>query len=215
MRLLVSLFFFIAATGLTAEPSLIAPESLIAEPSQDPAWRELFTALAQPKTHQAHFEERRIFPFRKTAVVVAGELRISPEHGLSLHYFGDKGQIVIVDQKGALLRDERGRERRGPSDGRAEGATSALFSILRFDWPALQRAFEVHGARDEAGWTLRFLPRDSKVADLLGAITVHGQGPHLDRIAMVKSERQRIEIQLSEVKDDVRFSPEELQRYFR
>jgi hypothetical protein len=53
------------------------------------------------------------------------------------------------------------------------------------------------------------------LAGLLGSVVVQGTGPRVNRIDMIKSEKQRIEISISEVKDDVTFTPEELKRFFR
>lgn len=204
-----------AAAPLAASPVVLSPETILADPARDPAWRELFNRLAPEKNRIAAFEERRTFPFRKTPVTLAGEIRLSPDHGLSLTYLGDKPQTVIVDPQGVLMRDARGRTRAAPADSRADTATSALFDILRFDLPALTRDFVVHGLRDGEAWALGFVPRDSDVVQLLGNIVVHGEGARLDRIEMIKSDTQRIDIAIGETHDDVAFSPEDLRRYFR
>lgn len=193
----------------------MTPQTVIADPLHDPAWRELFARLSPEKNRYAHFEERRVFPFRNKPVVLTGELRLAPDRGLSLHYLGDKPHVIVVDRQGVLLRAERGRERAAPSDGRAAAATSALFNVLSFDLPALADQFEIHGVRDGDGWTLGFSPRDPKLAELTGSVIVHGVEARVERIEMSKSEQQRIEIFLSDVKEDVAFSAEELQRYFR
>lgn len=209
------LFVFLGVTAALAAPKEIPASKVIADPAQDPVWRELFDQLAPQKTRHSKFEERRIFPFRTTPVVLKGEIRLSPAHGLSLNYLGAKLQIVIVDQKGVLMRDERGRERAAPADSRADAATSALFQILRFDLPALAKTFIIHGRRDGDAWTLGFEPRDAALAGLLGSVVVQGENARVDRINMIKSEKQRIEISISETKDDVRFTLEELKRFFR
>jgi outer membrane lipoprotein-sorting protein len=198
-----------------ASPVVMAPEAIIADPAHDPAWQDLFGLLSTPKSRVARFEERRTFPYRKTPVVLKGELRLAPNRGLSLTYLGDKPHVIIVDRKGVLMRDQKGRERTGPADGRAEAATSALFNILSFDLAALAKDFEVHGLRDDQSWALGFAPRDRTLADLIGAVIVNGDHGHLNRIEMAKSDQQRIEILLSETKDDVVFSPEELKKFFR
>jgi outer membrane lipoprotein-sorting protein len=203
------------AAALHASPVVMTPETVIADPVHNPAWRDLFARLSPRKNRYAHFEERRIFPFRNKPVVLTGELRLAPDRGLSLHYLGDKPHVIVVDRKGVLLRDGHGRERAAPSDGRAAAATSALFSVLSFDLPALAGQFEIHGLREGDGWTLGFSPRDPQLAELTGSVVVHGAGGRVERIEMAKSEQQRIEILLSDVKEDVAFSAEELQRYFR
>ena len=200
---------------VAASPVVLSPDTVLADPAGDPAWRALFDRLSPEKNRVASFEERRTFPFRKTPVVLSGEIRLSPDHGLSLTYLGDKPHTVVVDRQGVLLRDARGRTRAAPADSRADTATSALFDILRFELPALARDFVIHGLRDGDAWALGFVPRDSSVVELLGSIVVHGEGARLDRIAMIKSDTQRIDIAIGETRADVVFSPEDLRRYFR
>jgi outer membrane lipoprotein-sorting protein len=213
-------FLLLLVSPLCAQPAASPPvqapaKNLIADPVNDPAWRDLFAQLAPQKTRHSKFEERRIFPFRNTPIVLKGEIRISPERGLSLSYLGDKPQVMIMDQKGVLMRDDRGRERAAPSDSRADAATSALFQILRFDLPGLAKSFVIHGRRDGEAWTLGFEPRDATLAGMIGSVIVQGENGRVDRISMVKSEKQRIEISISETRDDVTFTPEELKRFFR
>ncbi|MEO7414001.1 MAG: outer membrane lipoprotein carrier protein LolA [Opitutaceae bacterium] len=201
--------------AFSAAPAEVPPANLIADPVNDPGWKELFARLAPQQARRSQFEERRIFPFRTTPIVLTGEIRISPDRGLSLNYLGAKPQIVIIDQKGVLMRDERGQQRTAPADPRADAATSALFHILRFDLPALAKTFILHGRRDGEAWTLGFEPRDATLSGLIGSVIVQGEGGRVDRINMVKSEKQRIDILISDTKETASFDEEELKRFFR
>jgi outer membrane lipoprotein-sorting protein len=198
-----------------ATPSLLAPETLLADPARDPQWRALFDQLAPNKTRQSSFEERRYFPFRKTPVVLQGEIRIVPQRGLSLRYLQPEERVLIIDDKGLLMRDSDGQERAAPADSRAQAATSALVQILRFDLDALSRDFVVHGQRDGDAWTLAFAPRDPAFAELIGTLTVTGEQGTLRKIEMVKSATQRIEILIRDTREDVIFTGDTLKRFFR
>src|SRR6185503_18937999 len=105
------------APGLGA---IVSPETLLADPAHDPAWRQLFDKLAPNKTRQSTFEERRFFPFRKQPIVLQGEIRIVPRRGLSLRYLQPEGRVLIIDEQGLLMRDNDGREQSPPSDSRAQ-----------------------------------------------------------------------------------------------
>ncbi|MGH7958736.1 MAG: outer membrane lipoprotein carrier protein LolA [Opitutaceae bacterium] len=194
---------------------LVSPETRLNDPARDPAWRELFEKLAPNKTRQSSFEERRYFPFRKTPVVLQGEIRIVPELGLSLRYLEPERRILIVDRKGLLMREEAGQERAAPTDSRAQAATSALVHVLRFDFEALRKDFEVHGRRDGAAWALAFVPRDPTFGNLLGVLTVSGEQNALRKIEMIKSPTQRIEITIKETQEDVLFTADTIRRFFR
>ena len=194
---------------------LLSNENRLSDPASDPIWSPLFEKLAPHRTRQSSFEERRYFPFRREPVVFRGEIRIVPDRGLSLRYLEPEPQVMIVDEKGLLLRDAEGRERAAPSDSRAQAATSALVSVLRFDVAALQQEFAMYGQRDGATWMLAFVPRDAALTALIGTILVSGEGTTLARIEMIKSPTQRIEITLSDTREGVLFTGDTLRRFFR
>ncbi len=214
-RFLPPLLFLLPFALLQASPAILTPETLIADPAHAPAWTALFAKLSPQKTRFSQFEEQRFFPFRKTPVILHGEIRLAPDRGLSLRYLGDQPHLVIVDQKGVLLRDADGRERAAPNDRRADAVTSALFAVLRFDLPALAREFTVHGTQQDDDWALAFDPHDANVAKFVGSIVVHGHADRLDHLEMFKSEKQHIDISLRDTQSDVVFTPDELRRYFR
>ena len=216
MRFRPGLFFLlILGARLPAVEPPVGPDTLLADPAHDPAWADLFARLAAAKTRFSLFEERRYLPFRKTPLVLKGEIRIVPERGLSLRYLEPEHRVLIVDVKGLLLRDEEGRERAAPSDSRAQAITAALVDVLRFDLPALQKAFVIHGRSDGPAWTLAFVPRDPAVAEMIGTLVVSGEVARLERIEMNKSANQRIEILISGTQEDVIFTGAVLDRYFR
>lgn len=211
LAVLIITSWFILTAGRAAD----RPEDILADPAHDPAWGKLFEELGPQKNRLSHFEEHRYFPFRTLPVVLTGEIRIAPNRGLSLSYSGPKPHVMIIDQQGLLLRDERGRERAAPADSRAEAATAALVHILRFDLAALEKDFVIHGARAGDSWDLDFVPRDPALAGVIGTIAVHGEKAQLTRIEMTKSDKQRIEILITDAHDDVTFTAEGLKRFFR
>jgi hypothetical protein len=205
----------IVASSLRAAELPLGTDTLLTNPAQDPQWSELFAQLAPNRNRQSQFEERRYFPFRKTPVVLKGEIRIIPDRGLSLRYLEPESRILIIDSKGLLMRDDTGRERAAPSDSRAQAVTSALVSVLRFDLPTLEKSFQVHGRREGEAWTLAFVPIEPALAELIGVLAVTGRGGRIDRIEMVKNANQRIEISITGTKENVIFPGDVLQRFFR
>lgn len=209
-----------AAPGATAAEAapphpLATPETELRDPARDPAWQELFARLTAQKTRQSKFEERRYFPFRSAPVVLTGEIRIVPERGLSLRYLAPDPRVLIVDAQGVLLREADGRNRAMPDDARAKAATSAIGNVLRFDLGALQRDFAVHGRRDGAAWSLGFVPRAETLRTALGLLVVSGTGATLQKIEMIRSPTQRIEVLVSDTEEDVLFTGDTLVRFFR
>ena len=203
------------AAVLRADELPTGPDTLITDPAKNPEWGKLFLQLAPNKSRQSQFEERRYFPFRKTPVVLKGEIRIIPERGLSLRYTSPDSRVLIMDSTGLLMRDDEGHERAAPADSRAQAVTSAMVSVLRFDLPALEHLFAVHGKRDGDKWVLAFVPISPTLADLIGVLAVTGSEGRIEKIEMVKTPTQRIEILISHTRENVIFPGDVLQRFFR
>ena len=140
LSLLVLLLFLHSISPAHAADiaELIAPANRIVVGENDAHWKTLATALAANGNVAAPFTENRFLPFKKIPVVFTGDMRLSPERGLSLAYAKPENQLMIVDARGVLLRDGRGRSRELPSDARAQAATTALLHVMRFDLPELQ-----------------------------------------------------------------------------
>ena len=204
-----------ATAALRAADLPVGPDTLLTDVAKNPAWSSLVVQLAPNKTRQSQFEERRYFPFRKTPVVLKGEIRIIPDRGLSLRYMEPDNRVMIIDSSGLLMRDEEGHERAAPSDKRAQAITSALVGVLRFDLPALEKSFVIHGQRDGEKWTLVFVPIEQSLADQIGMLAVSGSAGRIERIEMVKTPTQRIEILISNTRENVIFPGDVLQRFFR
>jgi len=206
----------LCAVVLRAAPSAPpSPENVLRSSIRLAEWKDIFAQLSAPVTHYARFEESRYFPFRKKPTVLSGEIRLVPGHGLSLHYEQPLNYVVIVDDHGVMMRDEHGRQRTAPIDPHAQAATAALFHVLQFNLPKLEREFTLHGLRDGEVWTLGFEPRETNLTNLVGSIVVSGDAGAVTAIRLIKSEKQRIEISLRDQQARVPFSASDLARYFR
>jgi hypothetical protein len=180
----------------------------------DPSWRELAAAFAKRGNVTANFAERRWFPFRQQPVELSGEVRVSAERGLSLHYRTPEQRIIVVDQQGLLIR-EAGGESSAPADPRAAAVNDALLHILRLDFGALEHDFELRGQRDAHQWSIELIPRSEELRRVIGRIAVSGADTAVWRIELRHSPKQYVEIQMSQPFPPTPFSPDELKRYFR
>lgn len=184
---------------------------------RDEAWRTRFKTLADQGCIHSQFTELRFLPIRKTPVILTGEMRLSPERGLSLHYLKPEESRIIIDSRGILIRDAGGRTRDVGSDPRARDATGILLQVLRFDLSVLSHDFMLYGAQEGIAWKVVLEPRPEAIArdGALGRIIVHGQEDAVLLIELRRSERQRIEIHVGDTRTGVTFTPEELTAYFR
>lgn len=200
-----------ARAALPAERIEVVAENRIA--ADAPEWRDVAAWFAGQPDAVARFEERRMFPFRKEAVVLRGEVRVSRQRGLSLHYTAPEERVVILDEQGVLVRDATGQQT--PPDRRAEAGQRALLHVLRLDLAALGREFDVFGRRTGDAWALTLVPKDDVLRRGIGNIHVAGQRAEVRTIELRKSARQHIVIAMSEARAPVTFTAEETTRYFR
>lgn len=210
LRLLCLLF--LPALALAAEEWWSAANRIAAD---DTAWRALAESFAAQPDGEARFREIRHFSMRSRPVELEGVARVSRAHGISLEYAGRDPRMVIVDDRGVLLR-EKGRDKAAPSDARAQAVNQAMRHILRLDVAALEKDFEVHGRREGTRWALALVPRRPDLSRAVAHIVVEGEEERVRRVELKRSERQVVEILI----DRPAFRPggfeaEELARYFR
>ncbi len=212
-RLLTVLLLFLCGVARAAVPAAPGPEIVAGQ--NDAAWRPLFAALAGQGAVYSTFAENRWFNVRKTPVVLRGEMRHTAELGLSLRYTEPKEQLMVVDEKGLLLRDEKGRTRKMAADPKAPRMDTALLPVLRFDLPELLALFTLHAARDGEDWRLDLVPRTPELARSLSVVVVEGAGQAVRRLEFRRSAKQRVEVLIEETKTGVTFSEDEVKRFFR
>ncbi|HTL68539.1 MAG TPA: glycosyltransferase [Lacunisphaera sp.] len=191
---------------------LVAPSHRLGPAA--PGWRDLVGAFAHNTDVAATFTERRYFPFKSAPVELAGVVRVSPTHGLSLHYAAPANLTVILDAEGMLRRSAAG-ERSPPADPRAAGATAALRHIVRLDLAALEPDFELYGEREGATWSLALVPRSESLRRSVGRITVSGAAATIRRVEIRRTPQQSVEILIDPPEPPAVFTREELRRYFR
>ncbi|CAM2806034.1 hypothetical protein [Rariglobus hedericola] len=211
------LLLALCALPLRAEfpADLATPDYRIVPGENDASWLPLVADLKAKPPLKAVFNENRYFPFRKGPAKLTGEIRLDPVRGLSLHYLTPEDRLMVVDEKGGFMMDERGRRRELPDDPRAQAATKALLNVLRFDLPELAKNFLLYGARDGSSWRFTFVPNPGPLASVLNPITVTGDNGLVKTIEMRKAAAQRVEILIGETKTGVTFNEAELTKFFR
>ena len=210
MRLLLLVAASLSLAQLRAEPSDggIPLTGL----SGDGPWGALVGALGQKGPIQASFTERRYFSIRKDPTVLHGVIRISPEHGLSLGYTSPEVLTLVADSQGLIMRDARGHDRAVPLAVRQAGAIASLLPVMEFDIKDLAQKFEISAFGSPFDWRMDFQPREPGP---LGTIIVWGRGTDVDKIEFRRSATQRIEIEVGDTHTGVRFTADDLRRYFR
>jgi hypothetical protein len=201
--------------GADAPSPLAEPGPLVELGSAGTDWQPLFEALGAQGNVFSHFTENRWFPFKKIPVVLKGEMRLAHGHGMSLRYTQPEDRTIIVDERGLLLRDDRGHTREVPSDPRSGNISAALLPVLRFDQKELAKTFLLHAVRAGGTWRLDFEPRDGALAKIVGRIIVWGEEAKVQRLEFRRSNSQRVEIIIDDSQAGVVFSDAEQKRFFR
>ena len=204
MKILRFCLFLLFALPAVAEPYAAELDS---------NWRTRLAALMQPRTLVSTFTESRHTPLKRVPVVVNGTVRIHRERGLSLTYDQKNSPVIILDERGLLLRHANGREQTAPPD--AETDLRLLHALFAFDLDTLEKAYAV-AARDlpEGAWTLIFTRRPESTASYRELILV-GNATHLTAITLAKTPNLKTEIALATPQFNAEFTSEELARYFR
>lgn len=196
--------FILLALPVVAEPyaaELSAP------------WRTRLAALVKPKTLSAPFTESRSTPLKKRPVVVTGTVRIDRARGLSLSYDQRHAPVVILDERGLLLRHEDGREQSAPPE--AESDLRLLHALFSFDLATLEKSYALTATDSPDGkWTLVFTRRDGATATYRELVLV-GTLDRLTGITLAKTPNLKTEIALGEPQLDPVFTAVDLARYFR
>ncbi len=192
--------------------ALARPEPL-AELRTDPEWREIFASISADVVRYSRFQEARRFAFKKRPVILVGEMRRVPGKGVSLHYPAD-GQTVIIDDRGVLLRDARGRNRALPRRSETFAPLASLEAVLRFDVEQLAQQFDLRGERTSPNWALYLTPRGGP-PEAPAEIVVEGVEQRIARIKIQRDGADQLEIRILESRENVTLPPDEMARFFR
>ena len=178
-----------------------------------PRWRERLDALAAPAAIEADFTELRHTPLKKKPVELRGVVRLAHGHGLSLAYEEDRAPVVILDEKGLLLRHPDGREQNAPPE--AEADLRLLHALFSFDLLTLEKTYALDAAEGADGaWILTFTRRPDAEASYRDLI-LRGTADQLTGLVLAKTPNLKTEIQLAPPRRLDAFPQETLTRDFR
>jgi len=197
-------FFLLLALPAIAEPYAVELSA---------AWRIRIAELAKPGTLSTAFTESRYTPLKKKPVVVTGIVRIDRSRGLSLSYDQKRAPIVILDDRGLLLRHPDGREQTAPTE--AETDLRLLHALFAFDLATLEKSYALTATDSSDGtWSLTFARRPDSTASYR-ELSLSGEAARLTAITLAKTPNLRTEITLASPQLDLVFTPADLARYFR
>jgi hypothetical protein len=178
-------------------------------------WGPLLARLANKGAIYSTFTEQRWLNFRKTPVVLQGELRYDPALGLSLRYTQPDNRMMILDSQGLVMRDAKGRQRTQSSDAKVPDLTRSLLTIMQFDAESMLKLFVLRGGRDGEDWRIDMEPRSREQSKMLGWITVFGAGDEVRHLVFKRSASQRVEIFIKQTWSVADFPAADRRKFFR
>ena len=87
--------------------------------------------------------------------------------------------------------------------------------LLRFDFAALAKDFDLYGQHEAATWTLVLVPRTDQLRRSVGRITAAGEAATIRQIEIRRTPKQAIKIAIEAPQPPVAFTAEELKQFFR
>ncbi len=203
----------IAAVLQAAPPS--KPGQDVRTPDEIAKWMPLIERLASRPAIYSKFTEKRWFPFRLGPVKLEGEMRFSKATGLSLHYTEPIERTVIIDSEGLLLRDGKGHQKVGPSDGRISQIADAMLAVMQFNVKHLLQYFSLRADRAGDDWRFDLVPRESTQRTMLHRITIFGNGARITHLIFEHSPHERVEVFISRTSTLASFSASDRKEFFR
>lgn len=167
--------------------------------------------LARPKILCGRFDQRKQLVGLKKPVASNGRFCVVADKGVlwrTLEPFPNTVKITrdeIVQLSGgriALRMDAR-------QEPAVRMINSVLFALLGGDFEPLEKIFEIDGAVQDKGWSVKLKPRDAGLAKAISAISLDG-GVYVRSIVIGEAGGDRTEIEFSAIQTgDGAIRPEE------
>lgn len=180
MRRLIALFALCLAFGASAAPATV--DAVLAH-------------LATHRAVRADFTQTRENPALAEPQVSRGDLLFVVGHGMLWHTRTPYDDTLVFTAGGTSRADAEGRLQRVRDANRGVSQVTAMLqSLLAGRSDEAARQFDIAAEGDPDHWTLRFTPRQSRMAKVLQGIVLTG-GEFLEGIDvnMANGERTRID----------------------
>jgi len=138
--------------------------------------QQLMNTLAQVKTINARFQERKQLAVLADPLLLTGTLRYTAPYYLQKHTLTPHNERYTVDQDWLTI--ETGEGRRNlylPGHAKVDALVEAIRATLAGDLATLQRYYHLQLTGQPTAWTLRLEPLAEQMAEYVSAIVFRGQ----------------------------------------
>lgn len=186
MRRLIALVALLFACTAQAAPALVD---------------DVLAHLAKHPTVRADFTQTRENPALAEPQVSKGELLFVVGHGMLWHTREPYDDTLVFTAGGTSRVDAQGNAQRVLDANRGVGqVTSMLQGLLAGKSDEAARQFDIAADGDTTHWTLRFTPRQSRMARVLKSIVLTG-GEFLDGIDVNMANGESTRIAFADTRD--------------
>lgn len=189
------LFITLIVCGVLGTPGTL-PAAPDAPALPAPAWDlgQLMSALAQVKSGEVRFTEKKTSSMLDEPLVLHGTLSYSAPSHLEKHITSPYDERYQVDGDTLLVENRSKHFRRSFSLRRYPSLWAFVESFratLTGDLPTLQRFYEVKLEGGRSDWTLRLIPLDRQMARAVRDIRIAGSGRHIARMEIDEANGDR------------------------
>lgn len=177
---------------------LAAP--LAAAPANDALLRDVLAELGRHQAVRAEFTQLRENPALAKPQQSSGRLLFVLGHGMLWQILAPYPETLALTGSHTARIDADGRARRVRSERGVSQVSQMLQGMLGGRLDEALRQFDVEASGTPAQWTLRFVPRQERMARVLGSITLSGDA-YLQGIAIAMQDGARTEIRFSRTRD--------------
>lgn len=161
---------------------------------------ELMQLLAQTKSGQARFVERKYIAMLDKPVESSGELFFSAPDRMEMRTLKPKKQAMLLDGNRLTLEQE-GRQKTVSLQSYPEVAAfvEGIRGTLAGDRQALEKVYKVHLIGNPARWQLMLVPREPSMSRIISGIRIGGSQGEVLSVAYDHADGDRSEMQITPV----------------
>lgn len=165
-----------------------------------PLLQSVLAELGRHAAVRADFTQTRSNPALDKPQVSAGRLLFVLGHGMLWQTTSPYQETLALTGKRSARIDADGHVTPIRGDRGVSQVSQMLQGLLGGRLDEAQRQFDVQASGTPAQWTLRFVPKQARMARVLGGITLSG-GDFLQGIAIAMQDGSRTEIRFEHTRD--------------
>lgn len=161
---------------------------------------DLMQLLAQTRSGQARFVERKYISLLDKPVESSGELSFVAPDRLEMRTLKPKAQSLLLDGN-MLTMEQNGRKRTVSLGGYPEIAAfiESVRGTLAGDRPALEKLYRLELSGTPEKWQLILVPMSTRMSGIVSRIAIGGHQAEVDSVAFDQADGDRSEMQITRV----------------